>query len=427
EAVATVAGGVITATGEGTATIYVVAGAYVGWCTVVVAPPTAISTVAEFLAIFELRTGGNNSANATTWASASNSSQTAATTKRASHYYLTADLDFANCRVGTTNYTAASPYPYTRPVTVNAEPQRYNAAGTDTDWNWSADATDQMYLDALGSPTQQGRLWFIDHQSFFNGTFDGRGYALKNITMSVDATGSVGVYGFSIFGVIGKSGVVKNVSFENFTCLQATATSTIAAQNAVVAHHNHGTIQDCYFSGVRINSKGGDAFGHNAVIAAFNYNKIDRCVVASAATSVSGTGATNYQRLYPTVVMTRRNGTSVGDVTNTFALMDLMAGTTLSIPGSSYTNGFTVTEFAAYPAKTINLLVTPLRPFDMRESTFNNLRMVWRSATTTLPTSDTSAGHCVRLSAANFTALSAGAYWTFPSGAMPKLVPAPAA
>jgi len=367
EAVATVVNGVVTAVGYGTATVTLFGihntdgeDLYRGDCAITFAEPKAITTAAEFRAIF------------------------ATNEARSGNYYLTGDISFAGVTMS-------------RPVTVGSEPR----TGTG-----GYDGTETGFMEGLGS------YWWNEDLSFFNGTFDGRGYALRNITMQITGDGA---WGTSIFGTIGRSGVVKNTAFIAYRSLQTAGTT---GQQGVVAQNNHGVIQNCYFEDVRITSGGGaDVHGNNAVIASFNYSVIDRCVVASAASN--GTGSS---QLFPVVNTVRRglhdvsdaaSRAKAGDVTNTFARMDV------TINGI---NGLSVTEFAANPAKVIAIVAGGSgRVLNQRTCTFENVKMIW---TTTLPTSTTTnADHRVLLANADFSALDPTIWDYTTPGTMPTLIP----
>lgn len=98
----------------------------------------------------------------------------------------------------------------------------------------------------------------------FVGTFDGRGYVVKNITISTDADGRSWFGG--IFGVLGATGVVKNVGFVN-------ATLSAGDASAIVSDLCYGTISNVF---VEVNNQGGQRC---AAVARALYGTIENTIV----------------------------------------------------------------------------------------------------------------------------------------------------
>ena len=73
----------------------------------------------------------------------------------------------------------------------------------------------------------------------FAGTFDGRGYTIKNLTIKED--GVVGEGGHSFFGLTAASAIIKNVGFMN-----ATIEASANFRAAVVAGFHYGTIENVF-------------------------------------------------------------------------------------------------------------------------------------------------------------------------------------
>jgi|GEM_PF-7094972 len=302
---------------------------------------------------------------------------------RSKHYFLGNDINFAGVTIS-------------RPQTAYAEPK--------IGGNYSP--TEQEARDGVNLAAN----YFNSSVTFFNGTFDGRGYALKNITMAasnsaavpgnvdgVDGTGTaVGTWGNSLFGVVGYTGIIKNLSVIGYNSPQGAD----SGQQGVIAHANHGTIRNCYFENVTITGAGGDANGGaNAVIIGQNYRIVDSCVVANAGFTAGNTG------FYPVVSIVRRsvggpNGDYTGSVTNVYALM-------------ASTN--TAVEFCQFPATT----TTGGRALNNRTATFRNINLLWAG---TPPTgTSTNATRGTLSASTNFSALT-GEYWVFPNGLMPRLI-----
>ncbi|MCL2797070.1 MAG: bacterial Ig-like domain-containing protein [Firmicutes bacterium] len=167
--------------------------------------------------------------------------------------------------------------------------------------------------------SDEENAWYTDHRTFFNGIFDGRGYALKNLTVVHPSEGAPDVgglepatWGTSIFGVIGKSGAVQNVSIVNYT-------ASGLGQSTVIAQHNHGIVRNCRFESITLvgDNPYGDFRNSNAVIVAFNYNVVNACVI----TGVNFWFSSNpFTAVHAFVVSNRTNGVTYGDVTNCFVL-----------------------------------------------------------------------------------------------------------
>lgn len=95
--------------------------------------------------------------------------------------------------------------------------------------------------------------------TFFNGTFDGDGHTISNLTIntSEDYQG--------LFGYTGRGGTVKNVKLEN---VDINGGDNIGG----ITGRNDGTISDCLFSG-KVASAKWTAGG----IAGYNFGTIERC------------------------------------------------------------------------------------------------------------------------------------------------------
>lgn len=172
----------------------------------------------------------------------------------------------------------------------------------------------------------------------FTGIFDGKGYALKNLTVQKSAgmgnTGDNQQWGHSIFGQIGSTGIVKN-----FSVINLTATGT--GQNAAIAQTNFGTVENIYFEDIKLSSLNDwGPWCSNAIIVTFNKpNAIVRnCVVASATT----TAGTNGKEVYPFLLnaegATNEEWAGVYNlfaVTDGFQIKDLMQ-TTADSNGKTY-------------------------------------------------------------------------------------------
>ncbi len=100
----------------------------------------------------------------------------------------------------------------------------------------------------------------------FNGTFDGNGFVIKNLTIS-RSSDYVGLFGYT-----GSSAVIKNLGVENV--------AVIGKQyvGGLVGHNDYGTISRCYSTGlVSGSSHIGGLVGTN------NYGKVQYCYSTSSA------------------------------------------------------------------------------------------------------------------------------------------------
>lgn len=73
----------------------------------------------------------------------------------------------------------------------------------------------------------------------FNGSYDGGGYAISNLTIETDTVNLVG-----LFGVVGDDGRLDNITLENAS-IRATHTSGVSTNVGSLAGYNRGTISNC--------------------------------------------------------------------------------------------------------------------------------------------------------------------------------------
>ena len=195
----------------------------------------------------------------------------------------------------------------------------YYFLANDIDFSTGVDSEGDPIPGELSVPKIKNLEWAPENalqqtqedDTFFSGVFDGRGFTISNLkTLHTGYIGNASntTYGNSIFGVIGKGGVVKNLGVSGFT-------ADGSGQTCVIAAHNFGTIENCRFEDIYLSCAGlNDNQCAGAVIAAFNYNVIRDCVVASAYSDVTGGNA----RILSFIVRNRQNGS----VVNCFAATD---------------------------------------------------------------------------------------------------------
>ncbi|MCL2797883.1 MAG: bacterial Ig-like domain-containing protein, partial [Firmicutes bacterium] len=153
--------------------------------------------------------------------------------------------------------------------------------GNDIDFGFTSAST--QYLLTYRPVDAEG-VWNSNQNdpTYFNGIFDGRGYALKNLNMRVAGDGSG--WDASIFYTVGAAGIVRNLGVINFT-------SAGGGRTSVIAGHNFGIVENCYFENIQASSgAGGDGQCLSSIIG-FNYNIIRNCVVASAYSAVASGNA----------------------------------------------------------------------------------------------------------------------------------------
>ena len=108
--------------------------------------------------------------------------------------------------------------------------------------------------------------------SYFTGTYDGRGHTISNLTVNAAAANYQGMFGY-----ITNSATVKNVGIINGNVRGSHNTG------GVVGLNNGGTVQNCYFSG---SVTGGNSTGG---VVGFNTGKIQNCYSKGSVTvSISG-------------------------------------------------------------------------------------------------------------------------------------------
>lgn len=88
----------------------------------------------------------------------------------------------------------------------------------------------------------------------FLGVFNGKGYTVTNLSMGDESLPSASI-GAGLFGVVGSSGVIKNVSVRSATVFQGNMGSGTAC--GVIAAVNYGVIDDCQVVNVYLSVRTG--------------------------------------------------------------------------------------------------------------------------------------------------------------------------
>ena len=101
----------------------------------------------------------------------------------------------------------------------------------------------------------------------FNGTFDGQGHTISNLSVNIDSD-SGDVYA-GLFGVLGDKSTVKNLGIINSE-ISATSISNGFALSGGIAGYNYGTIENCYNTGTVTGLISGGIAGYQG---AFTINK----------------------------------------------------------------------------------------------------------------------------------------------------------
>lgn len=124
-----------------------------------------------------------------------------------------------------------------------------------------------------------------DSSSAFAGSYDGGGYAIKNLKVSIETANSA--YG-GLFGYC--TGDLKNITIEN-SDIKVTASGTAYA-GGIVGYHKNGTIENCHNNNTTVNAQyGGGIIGYSyygeAINNCSNSGKVDgTCVGGIVGTAV---------------------------------------------------------------------------------------------------------------------------------------------
>ncbi|MDE6395813.1 MAG: hypothetical protein K2K84_00910, partial [Muribaculaceae bacterium] len=110
-----------------------------------------------------------------------------------------------------------------------------------------------------------------DAQNPFEGTFDGRGYAIKNLYLD-----NKGFTNTGIFGYIGENGKVKNLDADHVVV------TTVGANVGTIAGFNYGLIENCHVSSGSVHCDGEIAGG----IAGGSMGTISKCSFTGSVTSI---------------------------------------------------------------------------------------------------------------------------------------------
>lgn len=152
----------------------------------------------------------------------------------------------------------------------------------------------------------------IAYADEFEGVFDGCGHIISGIDVT-DSTGAYD-YGAALFGKIGISGVVRNLTVSNSSFWSSGRASCIAGANC-------GTINNCHNNGVSCGSRIGA--GYAAGIVAYNWGTVANCVstgeISSSSWCVGGIVAANHGKIVNScnlgsVISTREFDVDIGGV-----------------------------------------------------------------------------------------------------------------
>jgi len=147
---------------------------------------------------------------------------------KSANYILMNDLDFTD---------------YTNSI-VGTDKDKYNSS------DYSADVRKHWFLAFSSYNTAVGATTTAQ----FTGIFDGNGYALKNITPGNDRHYTKKDFNFSIFGVVGAQGVIRNLAVY----------ANVVHRSSVISNYLLGTVENCYVEVNIVKSGAKDAFVENA-------------------------------------------------------------------------------------------------------------------------------------------------------------------
>ena len=162
----------------------------------------------------------------------------------------TTAADTYNFTVTATNDNGSDSKAFTLTVTANTEPTSYTISTADqlrnfaeavNTGNVTANAVltaDITLTDANWTPIGK------DDDNMYNGTFDGQGHTISGLQCSVTSGNVAG-----LFGVIGSSGVVKNVGIADSNVSVVVTVTDKFAYAGGVCGYSEGTVENCWNSG----------------------------------------------------------------------------------------------------------------------------------------------------------------------------------
>jgi len=200
-----------------------------------------------------------------------------------------------------------------------ATAEQMNAIGAEpNDWDRHFQLTADLDLSAYDGTSF--RMVGRSYQTPFNGTFDGGGHVIRNLTIAYDAGDAVG-----LFGALGPAGRIRNLELRNARVRADTYVGALVGYNA------GGVIQDCNVAGdvQGIGCTGGIAgisidnglicdcradvnvagqwYETGGIAGANRHSRIVRCSVAGTVTGSDNTGG----------VAGRQEGGTVSDCSST--------------------------------------------------------------------------------------------------------------
>ena len=205
--------------------------------------------------------------------------------------------------------------------TISTAEQLYAFANAVNEGNTTANAVLTADITLTGENwTPIGK----ENACMYEGTFDGQGHTISGLHCSVSSGDVAG-----LFGVIGSSGVVKNVGIADSSVVATTGQDAYAGG---VCGWNTGTIQNCYNTG-EVSGTGTSSYGHVYAggVCGWNTGTIENCYNTG---DVSGTGTSSYGYVYAGGVC----GWNTGTIENCYNTGEV-SGTGTSSYGYVYAGG----------------------------------------------------------------------------------------
>ena len=202
--------------------------------------------------------------------------------------------------------------------------------------------TSDINLAAAGGNSQRatraigfGAVSGTSHTNYteFNGTLDGRGYAIQNLEYNWRADG--GNHDQSLFDVIGAKGVVKNLALTNVKVVVS------GVRIAALAWTNKGTIENCYVDYTNTAGVGGqNAEWGQAVMVLINEGTIKDSITKLTTTASTGTNRLS--------AVTAKNTGTVSNVSSIVSIISDVDPVSVFVDNGTTTNSACYNDVAAF-------------------------------------------------------------------------------
>ena len=212
----------------------------------------------------------------------------------------------------------------------------------ESDMNGYYVLTSDINLAAAGNNSQRstraigfGAVSGTSHTGYteFNGTIDGRGYAIQNLEYNWRADG--GNHDQSLFDVIGAKGVVKNLALTNVKVVVS------GVRIAALAWTNKGTIENCYVDYTNTAGVGGqNAEWGQAVMVLINEGTIKDSITKLTTTASTGTNRLS--------AVTAKNTGTVSNVNSIVSIISDVDPVSVFVDNGATANSACYTDVTAF-------------------------------------------------------------------------------